>query len=185
MIQRLINIFKESTRGFDGQEKGENVVLLLRQHRFTIYLPISFIILFALVPVILWLALQAQIEARHLKALFLFLSSLWYLALWAYLFYLLTLYSLNTVVVTDRRIIENEQFGFFNRKVSELPNYRVQDVSVRTHGMIETFLNFGDIVVQTAAAEREFTFHKITNPEMVKDKIMQVVSAHQKRVGLN
>jgi uncharacterized membrane protein YdbT with pleckstrin-like domain len=89
------------------------------------------------------------------------------------------------VIITDRRIIENEQHGFFNRKISELHAYRVQDVSVHTNGIVETMLHFGDIVVQTAASEKQFVFHKIPNPEEVKDSIMKIVSTHQSKVRLS
>lgn len=182
MIKRLLALFNDSAQHFDGQEPGETVFLLLRRHRFTIMYPISFILLLALVPIVIWLGFAEQIAKSAFSPLFSFLSSLWYLLLWASLFYRLTLHNLNTVVVTDRRIIENEQYGFFNRKVSELHTYRVQDVTVHTHGVLETLMGFGDISVQTAASDKEFVFHRIADPEKVKDKIMQVVAAHQSKV---
>ena len=184
MIKRLFSIFTESTQSFHGQETGEKVVLILRRHIFTVIVPLIVMAIAGLVPIILWEVLRAQIGFYKLVDLFLFISSLWYLLLWLSIFYFLTMYSLNTVIVTDRRIIENEQHAFFNRKVSELHTYRVQDVSAHTSGIIETFLNFGDIVVQTAASERQFVFHSISHPEEIKNIIMQVVAAHQSKMGL-
>jgi hypothetical protein len=185
MIKRILSVFTESTLGFEGQEPGETVVLLLRRHNFTIMFPVGFVILLGLVPVIAWLFLPIGYDLSALSHLFWFVLSMWYLFLWTLLFYFLTLYCLNTVIVTDRRIIESEQYAFFSRKVSELHTYRVQDVSAHTHGFIETLVGYGDISVQTAASEREFVFHKIPNPEKVKDEIMRVVAAHQTKVGLN
>lgn len=177
MIGRLLQLFKQSAEHFEGQESGENVILLLRRHRFTVLLPVSFILLLALLPVVAWLALPTNFDFSSLSDLFWFGLSVWYLFLWGILFYFLTLYSLNTIIVTDRRIIESEQHAFFSRKVSELHTHRVQDVSAHTHGFIETLIGYGDIIVQTAASEREFVFHKIGNPERVKDEIMRVVAA--------
>jgi uncharacterized membrane protein YdbT with pleckstrin-like domain len=185
MIRNFFKVMNETTSHFEGQEAGEKVVLLMRRHPFTIIYPAGFLALFGIVPIVAWLAFANEITSFGLNSLFIFVSSLWYLFLWLFLFYLFTLYSLNTVIVTDRRIIENEQHGFFHRKVSELHTNRVQDVSVRTHGILETFIGFGDIVVQTAASEREFVFHRIGNPEMVKDKIMQVVAAQHSKPPLN
>ncbi len=184
MLTKLISLFQESTRSFHGQEEGEEVILLLRCHSFTIWTPICLIIALGFVPILLWLTIFYHYIGIAAQ-LFWFGASLWYLILWAFLFYFATLYSLNTVILTDRRLIDNVQEGFFKRRVSELNTYRVQDVTTNINGIIETFLNFGDIVVQTAASEREFVFQNIANPEDIKDKIMKVVIAHQSKVGLS
>ena len=160
-------------------------MLLLRRHRFTILFPLSLFALGLLVPLVTWDLVGPSFETRGLSGVFYFASSIWYLIIWLGAFYYLTLYVLNTVIITDRRIIENEQHGFFNRKISELHAYRVQDVSVHTNGIVETMLHFGDIVVQTAASEKQFVFHKIPNPEEVKDSIMKIVSTHQSKVRLS
>lgn len=181
MIKRLLNIFKESESNFQGQETDETVVLLLRRHKFTVLFPLSFLGLVAILPLAVWVFLPPSVDfdLNTLSPLFWFVLSLFYLFLWVFLFYFLTLYSLNTVIVTNRRIIESEQSAFFSRKVSELHVYRVQDVSAQTHGLLETMIGYGDIHVQTAGSEREFTFKQIGRPEEIKDRIMQVVSAHQ------
>lgn len=185
MIKNLLSLFKESSNSFDGQEKNERVHMLLRQHYFTVLFPLSFLFLFALVPIVAWLQFSEVISEGSWSSIFFFVSSIWYMFLWLSTFFILTLYSLKTVIITDRRIIENEQYGFFSRKVSELHAYRVQDVSVRTHGLIQTLLSFGDIAVQTAASEREFIFERIPHPEKVKDVIMKTVTNHRSDLKLH
>ena len=44
--------------------------------------------------------------------------------------------------------------------------------------MIQTFLHFGDLQVQTAGTEEKFKFLQIPNPERAKDEIMKLVSNH-------
>ena len=56
MIGNLLNIFKESGKSFEEQEKGETVVLLLRRHSFVLYLPLSTLGLFVLAPIFIFLA---------------------------------------------------------------------------------------------------------------------------------
>lgn len=180
MIRRLIELFTSTTDHFEGQEPGEVVTLLVRQHSFTIMAPMSFLFLFALAPLVVLMAIPTVASVA-----FFFLSIVYYMALWIVLFYRLTLYTLNTMVVTDRRIVSNEQKGFFQRKVSELNAYRVQDISINVSGMIRTFFDFGDIVVQSAASEREFIFEAIGEPDKVKDTIMKVATDHQSKVGLS
>lgn len=185
MIKRLLTLFKESSDSFDGQQEGEHVMLVLRHHRFVVLLPLSFLALALLVPFVAWDFVGAKLTANGFKELFYLASSFWYMGIWLSAFYYLTIYTLNVVVITDRRIIESEQYGFFDKKISELHAYRVQDVTVHIQGIVKTMLKFGDLVVQTAASEKQFVFHNIPDPEGVKDSIMKIVTAHQSHVGLS
>ena len=96
--------------------------------------------------------------------------------LWLIGFYLLMMYTLNNVIVTDRRIIERNQLGFFDRQVSELHVYRIQDITVSTKGVIPTMLHYGDVIIQTAGAEQKFIFRQLPRPEEVRTAIMRVAS---------
>ena len=176
MIHSFLSIFKESSNSFEGQQEGERVVFLLRQHPFTILLRIAFFCLACLLPIASGILFSSAIVSGGWLDLFLFTSSVWYLFLWLAIFYALTMYTLNTVTITDRCIIESDQYGLFSRGISELHSHRVQDVSSKTKGIIETFLKFGDITVQTAGSEKEFVFHKIAHPDKVKDVIMQIAA---------
>ena len=182
MIQHFLSIFRESSNSFEGQEKDERVIMLLRQHPFTILIRVAFFGLACLVPIVLGTIFFSSLEARSLLNLFFFVSSLWYLGLWFAIFYSLAMYSLNTVIITDHRIIESDQHGFFNRQISELHSHRIQDVSAHTNGVIETFLKFGNITVQTAGSEKQFIFKQIPKPEQVKDTIMQIADARNSGV---
>ena len=183
MNSRYFSIFKESRNSFEGQQEGARVILTLRRHIFVILLPLSLILVAACMPIFVWVEFSGLLNARGLEAPFWFVTSLWYLICWLGAFYLLTMYLLNTVIITGERLIDNEQEGFFNRKISELHTHRVQDVSVHTLGIIKTLLHFGDIEVQTAAAEKQFIFRNIPDPEKVKDVIMHTVSSEQMRVN--
>jgi membrane protein YdbS with pleckstrin-like domain len=176
MTKRLLNIFRDSLHSFEGQETGEEVVMLLRRHPFYIVLRLSVFGLFSLIPIVIGSLYVIEIAKLELMAWFLALACLWYLFLWLGIFYSLTLYSLNTVIVTDRRIIENIQNGFFNRRISELRFERVQDATVEIGGIIETILHFGDIDIQTAGSINHFIFRQIPRATEVKDQIMHLAS---------
>lgn len=174
MIKLLLSLFKHSSNSFEGQQEGEKILLLIRRHPFTISTRLVVLILVGLVPIILGKFFFPHISTEDYKDLFFFLSSLWYLGLWLFIFHALTLYILNTVIVTDRRVIDRDQHGLFNQKVSELNGDRIQDVSTHVNGVVETFLGFGDVTVQTAASERQFIFHQVPRPEQVKDVIIKM-----------
>lgn len=175
MIGRILSIFRESSKSFEEQEKGEEVVMLLRRHSFVALLPVSTLGVFALVPVFIILVFYSYVVESYLT-LFLFLANVYYMIIWLIAFYYLMMFTLNTVIVTDRRIIERNQHGFFSQEVSELHIYRIQDITVKTVGILPTMLHYGDIEVQTAASETKFIFRQIPKPEEVRNAIMRVVS---------
>ena len=182
MIKKIFHIFQDSSGSFEGQEENEQVVLLLRRHHFIILMRIGTFLIASLAPLVIILIFGSVISHNNLWALFWLLSGLWWLFFWLAIFYALTMYSLNVIIITNHRIVDNDQYGLFNRKVSELHLSRIQDVSVHTHGFIETFLRFGDIVVQTAGTESQFTFYQMPNPENTKDVITRLAREHNMEI---
>ena len=87
---------------------------------------------------------------------------------WMGLFYALTMYLLDTWIITDHRILDNEQHGFFSRTLSEMNLSKIQDMSVRISGLIPTFLDYGDLEIQTAGTEPKFIFKQIPHPNQVR-----------------
>ena len=179
MIKALLSIFKHSEHSFENQEEGEDVILLLRKHYFPVSIRLGFFSSLSLIPIVLWAVFHTYLVNLKVMPLFLFGTSLWYMAFWLVIFHSLTLYTLDVLVVTNNRIIDNNQHGFFDREVSELPLSRVQDISVHIHGVMETFLKYGSLVIQSAGSERQFIFKEVPKPEEVKDAIMQTVATRQ------
>ena len=175
-MKSILSIFTQSDNSFEGEENGEKVVLLLRHHPFVILIKLFMFLLLALIPVVVSALFSPFLYSHHLLSAFFFISSLWYLFLWSAIFYSLTMYTLDVWIVTDRRIIDSTQNGFFNRTISELHMSRIQDISVQTKGVIQTVLKFGDLHVQTAGTEERFVFLQIPHPEKVKDEIMRLAS---------
>jgi len=173
-MKSIFSIFIESINSFDGQENGEKVILLLRRHPFVILIKLIFFVFLILIPIVLGSIFFSFLYSYNLLNTFFFISSVYFLLIWSAIFYSLTMYTLDVWIVTDRRIIDSNQHGFFNRTVSELNISRIQDISVQIEGVIQTFLNFGDIQIQTAGTEEKFKFFQIPNPEKVKDEIMAI-----------
>lgn len=176
-MKSLFSIFRISTNSFHGQEEGERVILLLRRHSFVILVRLIICFLFLFVPPISGVMLLSFLSSNGLTPLFLLLSAVWYAIIWQMSFYAITMYLLDVWIVTDRRIVDSTQHGFFDRTVSELRISRIQDISVVISGPVETFLHFGDLQIQTAGTEDKFKFSQIPDPEKVKDNIMALVSS--------
>lgn len=169
----LLKLFTVSGYNFEGKRSDENVILLLRRHWFVIFVRLLFLLILAFLPLVIFLFLANFISRYGLREVFDFLTAVYFLFWWLALFYKITMYLLDTWIVTDHRIIDSEQHGFFNRTVAELSLSRIQDVSVKVSGLINTFLDFGDLEVQTAGAENKFLFKQIPHPTRVKDLILR------------
>ncbi len=170
----LFSIFKKTDNTFQGQAPSEKVLIFLRRHPIVILIRI-FALLIAFIFSLLVSAFFIDfIISNNLIAIFLFLLSTWSLFIWVLIFYSFTMYTLDVWIVTNHRIIDTTQHGFFNRTVSELHKSRIQDIYVNTDGTIQTLLNYGDLYIQTAGTEERFKFLQIPNPVKVKDEIMKM-----------
>jgi uncharacterized membrane protein YdbT with pleckstrin-like domain len=176
----ILDFLKTSSYSFEGKKDDETVILFLHRHWFTLASKLSYIALGIFAPFAVLIILGPYIVQNSLIPMFLLLTFCFYMFIWYMLFYTLTMYTLDTWIVTDRRIINSVQCGFFDRRVSELNLERVQDISIRMEGAVATMIGYGEIEVQTAGAEHRFLFHQVGNPQQVKDEIMKIVGVAKK-----
>ena len=107
----------------------------------------------------------------------------WLLVVWTGAWGAFTRYFLNAWVLTNQRIATIKQRRFFYREVSSLLLPRVQDVTTNVHGILSSLLNIGNIKVQSAGAEIEFTMRGIPLPEQMRDLILKYVSSEKAQKG--
>jgi len=103
--------------------------------------------------------------------LFLGIYSAILLIAWIIFFIIWTNYYLDVLLVTDKRIIDVEQRGFFSREISTVRLENIEDITINVSGVLATFLNYGTLKIQTAAEAREFIIHDVPEPNMVKSTI--------------
>lgn len=162
---------------FPGQLENENIILFLRRHWF-IFLKRLLLIIAAIIILLFvyftFSALNSNFSESEYHNLLLFGESLAILFIWNFFFILWLDYYLDAWIVTNERIINIEQRGFFNRDISELKLTKIQDVTSEIIGVIPTLLNYGNIYVQTAGKEERFNFCQIPNPNYVKNVIVEL-----------
>ena len=166
--------FFSSTNHFETQHPGEKVLLLTRKHWFVLVAPIVLISLLVILPFAIYFFIRNFDVYQDSSELYWFLVSVYFLFVWNFAFYTILIYVLNTIIVTNERVIENEQLGLFNHNVSEIPIEKVQDISVHIVGVIPTFLNFGNIDIQSAGSTKKFEFTNLPNPKKIKDLIIRL-----------
>lgn len=162
----------------------EKILAIIRKHWFVMARTIIiFVVLLLLPPIILSLLplIPAELDPTLVEPLTNLLLALYIMVLLIFLFLLWMDYYLDMWIITNERIIDVEQRGLFNRQVSEIPLQHVQDVTLEVRGIIETFLKFGTIRIQTAG-EREFKIEFVPNLYEAKDLILKHTTALQKNL---
>jgi len=171
MFNTVLKLFRETNYTFDGQRDGERVNLFLYRHWITIILKLFFLGLIILFPIIPLFALSGIIATYHF-----FIIILFYMFVWSSAFYSITMYLLDSWIVTDNRVIDMTQHGYFSRTVSEMSLSKIQDISVKVTGIVPTMFGYGNVEIQSAGAVDKFIFKDVPNPNQVKDQIMDLVN---------
>jgi len=168
---------------FPGQHEEEQVILFLRRHWFIFLTRILFILFSIVVLVTIYIffnTVNSNFKESDFYNLLLFGESLAVLFLWNFFFILWLDYYLDAWIVTNERIINIEQRGFFMRNISELKLTKIQDVTSEIIGIFPTLLDYGNIYVQTAGEKERFTFYQIPHPNQVKNIIVQLQEKEEK-----
>lgn len=82
--------------------------------------------------------------------------------------------NLNAFILTEQRIVDVDQRGFFHRVVSETTYDKVQDVSYVVKGVLPTVLRYGSVLVQTAGASANLELQGVREPQRVQDLILRL-----------
>jgi uncharacterized membrane protein YdbT with pleckstrin-like domain len=161
--------------------KDEQIHAIVRKHWFILLKNTIGTFIFFLIPFIIYMVFPKEgitlspemiIPAPSLSVnLIIFLSTAWTIFWWLRLSALWTDYYLDTWIITNERVIDIEQKGFFSRQISSFRIDRIQDVTIDVHGLLATLLHFGNIHVQTAGTKQEFVIQGIPHPDKLKDQI--------------
>jgi hypothetical protein len=153
---------------FDGQRDGEQLLFIFRRHiiamRKGFYL---LLVPFALssIPPLIW---QSHLELFLLPIGGLLVGLI--LFFYHYLMWYFTIY-----IVTDQRIRQITQRGFFGKDVVELRLSKIQNISYNVPGFTGEMFDFGTIVIQTFVGD--LVIHNVAHPDEVYNKLQDAVSA--------
>lgn len=98
---------------------------------------------------------------------------------WLFFFLSITDFVLDVWYITNKRIIDIQQEGFFSRKVAEQYLNRIQDVTSETVGILPTIFKYGNVRVQTAGEHEQFLFGDVSEPDQVRQMIMELIQKSQ------
>lgn len=86
-------------------------------------------------------------------------------------------------IVTDQRLRQVTQRGFFGKDVVELGLSKIQSISYNVPGFSGEILGFGTIVVQTYVGD--LTINKVEHPEETYNKLQDAVAAAENAQGVH
>ena len=157
-------------------EPDEKIVFVVRKHWYIYAAEATVIILVAIAPLLL-IEIVSQLFSLNMPekspAYIIFFYSIWLALLWMFFFIMWTNHHLDAWIITNKRIVDIEQIGLFNREVTSFRFDKIQDVTVETRGILATMLKFGTLHVQTAGENQEIAMSHISNPDNVKEIIMR------------
>ncbi len=166
---------------------NERIEFVLRKHWFILAERFVGLFFVYVAPLILWKVLSAgsipgipvnvELLSRISPAAVSFVASGWSLIVLMKFFSFWIDHHLDTWIVTNERLIDVEQKGFFHRDIATLRLRDIQDVNIETAGIFATLLGFGTIRVQTAAETPEFVLTNVAHPEHAKGRLLVLVDA--------
>ncbi|MDP2860976.1 MAG: PH domain-containing protein [bacterium] len=159
---------------FESQNPNEEVVLLLRQH-WAVNIPWFILTVLAVIFPLLYLFGRGQgyfflplpENTQNLSVM------TWYLLTCGFVIENFLNWYFNVYIVTDHRVIDVDFYGLLYKKVTEAPLGKIQEVSYKDPGLWRIFFDFGDVLVQTAAAQVEIDFHSVPKPQ----EVVRVISS--------
>jgi hypothetical protein len=158
---------EEARLEFDGQRDGEQLLFIFRRHMIAMrkgfyLLLIPFMI--TAIPPLIW---QDNLELFLLPIgglLFGLLLFSYHFMMWYFTVY----------IVTDQRIRQITQKGFFGKDVVELRLSKIQNISYNIPGFTGEVFGFGTIVIQTFVGD--LVIHKVEHPDRVYNQLQDAVS---------
>lgn len=152
---------------FDGQRGDEKLLFIFRRHiismRKGFYLLLIPLVVTSIPPLI-W---QTNLELFLLPVGGLILG----LVLFAYHF---ILWYFTIYIVTDQRLRQVTQKGFFGKDVIELRLSKIQNISYNIPGFTGEIFQFGTIVIQTFVGD--LVIHQVEHPDKTYNKLQDAVN---------
>ena len=151
---------------FDGQRDGEQLLFVFRRHiiamRKGFYLLLGSMTLGSL-PFLIW--------QDNLNLFWVFVGG--------FIFGLMLFF----YIVTDQRIRQITQHGFFGKDVIELKLSKIQNISYSIPGFSGEMFKFGTIVIQTFVGD--LVIKNVEHPDKIYNKLQDAVEISTKKEDIN
>ena len=80
-------------------------------------------------------------------------------------------WSKTILIVTDKRVVDIDQKGYFDRTVTEVPYGQIDEVSYRVKGFWATVFRYGYVRLDVSGAAADIQFNRVSRPAHVHNLI--------------
>jgi hypothetical protein len=149
---------------FESQADSEHLLLMLRMHPFTQWKWILISFFAAVVPFFFsYFPIFGSLPITYQLGL----QWLWYLALFGYMFQSFLKWFYHVYIITDERVIDVDFLNLVLKNITAAKIDHIEDITSETSGFASSFFDYGNIIIQTAAAEQEIIFESVPHPAKV------------------
>ncbi len=168
---------------FETQEAEEKILLLMRRHPVTNLGWVVISLLMVVVPtIIVPLLIASGILPEGIPPGYYVIAPLvWYIGTFGYAFTNFLHWNFNVYIVTSRRVVDIDWLSLMYKQLSSTQLDKIQDVTYKQGGILDSFFDFGDVLIQTAGNEPNFEFDAIPRPEIVVRQINHILSERRER----
>ena len=162
---------------FPGQQTGEQVYLIIREHWFYLAARLSlwFLVALALAAFNYFVPLYFPTLSTEPYATYISLGKNIYLVFMVLgIFMSWVMYRLNVKIVTDQRVVDITHDTIFSHTISELSLAKIEDVTSETTGIFGSMFSYGNVYIQTAGREERFTFKTVPDPDKLERLILNL-----------
>ncbi|HCQ31699.1 TPA: hypothetical protein DIU27_04955 [Candidatus Collierbacteria bacterium] len=171
---------------FESQQDDETVLVLGRRHLVTNLGWIAMLCFASVIPFV-WGEFPF-LQALDGNTLISF-SMLWYMGLIFFGIQSFLMWFYNVYIITNERLVDVDFVGLLSKTVNVAQISRIEDVNYTQKGILASFFNYGDVIIQTASEQRTpdtagemsaFTFEAVAFPDKVAGIISQLTEEAEK-----
>lgn len=167
---------KDTGKQFNGQRPDEEVLFVFRRHIiamrkgfYSLLIPLAL----TSIPPLIW---QTKLELFLLPLggfVFGLVLFSYHFLMWRYTYY----------IVTDQRIRQVTQKGFFGTDVIELQLSKIQNISYNIPGLSGELFHFGTLVIQTYVGD--LVIRNVEDPDKTYNMLQDAVLVASEKSGQN
>lgn len=169
---------------FIKQKSYEHVVYVLRRHPITFIPTVALFTALLLVPVVLYILIKPIygdfFSGPNVYPIIVLGGSVYYLSIYLFFYAYFIDFYLDLWIVTNDRVIDNEQHGLFHHTTTELELHNIQDVTSQISGILGTFFKYGDVTIKTASVTTNIVFRQIPYPEKIREELIHLADEDRK-----
>lgn len=161
--------------------QDETILRTVHKHPFSFFGDLLAIVIFLIMPVIFAIVLifvpkdfTDKFFTGDTNVGILFIAATWLLFAWMFAWWRWTDHFLDVMIITNERIFEVKQNGFFNREVASFGIDRIQNIKLSQVGVVASMLNYGDIFIETAGEADNLDIKMVPNPSELKKFINEL-----------